>query len=82
MWKWPFVAYRSPLSVLQFTALVEIVEDNIKYAENILVSLQAQVELSVYENIMQIQKCVFGEGASHLTGAFSTLEAWREKKCK
>lgn len=31
-----------------------IEEGNIKYAGNIPVSLQAQVELSVYENIMQM----------------------------
>lgn len=35
-------------------ALVGIEEGNIKYAGNIPVSLQAQVELSVYENIMQM----------------------------
>lgn len=84
VWKWPYVAYRSPLSVLQFTAWVEIVGDNIKYAGNIPDSLQAQAELSVYENIMQIKKCGFfvgvGGWASHLTGAFSTLEACREKE--
>lgn len=35
-------------------ALVGIEEGNIKYAGNIPVSLQAQVELSAYENIMQM----------------------------
>lgn len=67
--------YIFPLSVLQFSAVVEIAEDTIKYSGSILDSLPAQVEkLSVYENIMQIKKCVFF-WASYLTGAFSTLEA-------
>lgn len=36
------------------SALVGIGDGNIKYAGNIPVSLQAQVELGVYENIMQM----------------------------
>lgn len=43
------------ISIPQFrVSLVGIGDRNIKYAGNIPVSLQAQVELGVYENIMQI----------------------------
>lgn len=59
---------------------MEMEEDNLKYAGNISVSLQAQVELNVYENIMQ-NMTVFSLGKP-FNGSFHHLGSQERNRAR